>query len=160
MARTDRATPIRNYREIRRDVETLRRDSFGRNGNNDRRRLEPMGRALAADASRPGRAEDSPSPVMGYRHRGHQGKPDANTKGIVDELRELEISVRFIGKPVDLIVGYAGLSYLIEIKNPDGKDKRGKSWEDQLKFMEEWRGQVCVCHNTAEVLQEIDYRKV
>lgn len=97
---------------------------------------------------------------MSSRHFGHQGKADANTKGIVDDLRKAGVSVRFIGKPLDLIVGYAGQTFLIEIKNPNGKDKRGKSWEQQLKFMEEWRGQVCVCHTTEEVLKAIGHFSV
>lgn len=95
---------------------------------------------------------------MGYRHRGHQGKPDANTAAIVDELRECRgVSVQHIGKPLDLLVGYAGQTFLVEIKNPDGKDKRGASWDRQLKFMQEWRGQSCVCHTAIEVLHAIGY---
>lgn len=95
--------------------------------------------------------------VVGYRHRGHQGKADANTNAVVDELRKSGIAVSFIGKPVDLVIAYAGTNYLVEIKNPNGKDKRGKSWEDQKKFIEDWPGPVFVAHSAQEVLMRIGF---
>ena len=94
------------------------------------------------------------------RRYGHQGKADANTKEIVDDLRKHpDIRVRFIGKPVDLIVGYDGVTTLIEIKNPDGKDLRGKSWEDQQKFIADWPAPVPVCKTYDEVLEAIHYKR-
>ena len=98
---------------------------------------------------------------MGSRHFGHQGKADANTKAIVDELRKHpDIGVRFIGKPVDLIVAYNGVTMLIEIKNPNGKDKRGESWERQQKFIASWPAPVLVCHTTDEVRAAIGYPRL
>lgn len=95
---------------------------------------------------------------MSSRHFGHQGRPDLNTKEIVDKLRKHDdISVVFIGKPVDLLVGYRRGNFPIEIKNPNGKDMRGPSWEKQLKFMQEWNGSVTVCKTYEEVLDAIGY---
>lgn len=97
---------------------------------------------------------------MSARHYGHQGKADANTKAIVEKLRaHKDIRVRFWGKPVDLVVGYGGANYLIEIKNEDGKDMRGPSWETQKKFIEDWTGQVCVCKTYEAVLHAIGHDK-
>lgn len=96
---------------------------------------------------------------MASRHYGHQGKADANTKAIVEKLRKhKDIRVRFLGKPVDLIVGYRKFNFMVEIKNPDGKDMRGPSWETQIKFMHDWTGQVCVCKTYEEVLAAIAYQ--
>ncbi len=90
--------------------------------------------------------------------RGHNARVDDNQKGIVKALREVPgISVVSIGKPLDLLVGYAGQTFLIEIKNPDGKDKRGQSWKNQLKFMQEWHGQSAVCDCVSQVLAVIAY---
>lgn len=95
---------------------------------------------------------------MGFRNRGHRGKPDANTGGIVEALRACHgVTVVHIGKPLDLIVGCEGRNYLVEIKNPDGKDRRGPSWVQQQAFMRNWLGQSCVCDTAVEVLNAIGY---
>ncbi len=94
---------------------------------------------------------------MGYRNSRH-GKPDANTSGIVAALRACPgVTVVYIAKPLDLVVGYKGRNYLVEIKNPDGKDRRGPSWVQQQAFMRNWSGQSCVCTNAVQVLTLIGY---
>ena len=90
--------------------------------------------------------------------RGHNARVDGNQKEIMDALKKIAgISVVSIGKPLDLLVGYYGRTFLIEIKNPDGKDRRGPSWESQQKFMTSWFGQSAVCDSVGQILAVIGY---
>jgi hypothetical protein len=91
---------------------------------------------------------------------GRSAKVDANQRAIMEELKKfVDISCVAIGKPLDLLIGYDGENFLIEIKNPDGKDRRGPSWESQLAFMGQWRGSSHVCSSFEEVLAAIHYRR-
>lgn len=81
---------------------------------------------------------------MKRRHR-----KDENQDAIVAALEKLPgVSVAIISRPVDLIVGYKGSNYLIDIKNPEGSHGLTPA---QNKFFNRWTGQV----NTAETLQDI-----
>lgn len=98
-------------------------------------------------------------------YKGRNAKVDANQKAIVDKLNKIDgVTAISIGKPFDLLVGVAAHWYgelgeitgprtwLIDIKNPDGKDKLTPM---QLDFMADWSGQQAVCRTFEEVLQEI-----
>lgn len=52
------------------------------------------------------------------RHR-----PDTNQKKIIQALRDIGAVVFLIGRPFDLLVGFRGELFLLEVKNPDGEDK-------------------------------------
>ncbi len=52
------------------------------------------------------------------RHR-----PDTNQPKIVQALRDIGAVVFLIGRPFDLLVGFRGQLFLLEVKNPDGEDK-------------------------------------
>lgn len=72
-------------------------------------------------------------------------KSDIPTKAIVAALREVGCSVTHIdagmyskGTP-DLLVGRAGVTYLIEVKNKDGRNRFTPS---QVKWWAEWKGQT------------------
>jgi len=76
---------------------------------------------------------------------------DANQKEIVDALREVGASVQHLhmvgrGCP-DILVGWAGNNFLLEIK----QDK-GKLTEDEKNWHAEWNGQVAVVRNFTEAL--------
>lgn len=71
----------------------------------------------------------------------HRSKPDENTSRIVDALRKVGAVVWFIqgahgqaGVP-DLLVGYRGRTYLMEVKMP-----KGKVSDAQTRFFETWQG--------------------
>jgi Holliday junction resolvase len=71
------------------------------------------------------------------RHRA-----DANQKQIVDELRACGVSVfstSQVDNFVDLIAGFRGLNYLLEVKSD-----KGKLSEKQIKFRDEWAGRIIV----------------
>ena len=61
---------------------------------------------------------------------------DANQTAVVSALRAAGAYVWIIGLPVDLLVGYKGHSFLVEVKN--GPRKRLTAL--QADFFESWRG--------------------
>lgn len=78
-------------------------------------------------------------------------KADLNQARIVSALREIGASVEILaaaghGCP-DLLVGYAGANYLLEVKS-----KKGKLTPDQERWHGFWRGQVGVVRTIGEAL--------
>ena len=70
-------------------------------------------------------------------------KVDKNQKSLVADLKKIGCSVQHLhtvgdGCP-DIVVGYRGINYLFEIKNPDLK---GKLTPKEKEFFDTWRGQV------------------
>ena len=61
---------------------------------------------------------------------------DANQAQIVSALRAARAYVWIIGLPVDLLVGYKGHTFLVEIKNGPKKRLTGL----QTDFFENWSG--------------------
>lgn len=81
-------------------------------------------------------------------------RTDANHTIIVNALRQVGASVQDlanVGKGCpDLIVGYRGNNYLIEVKM-----NRGKATLAQLEWHGAWRGQVAVVRSVDEALRLI-----
>jgi Holliday junction resolvase len=79
-------------------------------------------------------------------------KRDANEPEIIAALRAVGASVDSIsGKDVpDLIVGFRGVNYLIEVKYLSGKLTKG-----QYEWHENWKGQRAVVWNSEQALQII-----
>ncbi len=67
----------------------------------------------------------------------YAAKADANRAEIVAALKAVGASIVDLRKPLDLLVGYRGVTYPMEVKNRDGKNKDTPT---QLKFYAEWRG--------------------
>ena len=81
-------------------------------------------------------------------------KTDANQKAIVAVLRKAGASVQILsivgrGFP-DLLVGYRGINYLMEVKS-----LKGKLNNLQLDWMGKWRGQKCIVHTVDHALERI-----
>jgi len=83
---------------------------------------------------------------------------DANQSEIVDAALALGATVQSLaavgaGCP-DLVIGYRGKNYLIEVKNPSQPryDREKNQW--QKKFRDRWQGQVAVIE-TVEQLHEL-----
>ena len=66
----------------------------------------------------------------------YAARVDANQDQIVSALRSAGASVWIIGLPVDLLVGYKGHTFLVEVKN--GPRKRLTPL--QADFFESWSG--------------------
>lgn len=95
------------------------------------------------------------------KYRGHDAQRDANEPGIVDTLLAVGASVRRSndgdGFP-DLVVGFRGVNYLIEVKlplGPRGGEAHSKLNDDQAEFFRGWRGQRAIARHPREALDII-----
>ena len=74
---------------------------------------------------------------------------DLNQQEIIDALKKVGCAVVAIGTPVDLLVGYRGRNFLIEVKRP-GEKARTKT---QREFLENWPGQVRIAETPEEAIR-------
>lgn len=72
------------------------------------------------------------------RRRRIRHRADTNQKEIIAFLKSVHASVDVIGDPVDLLVGFRGENYLMEVK----PRAEAKLTEQQEEFFWSWRGQV------------------
>lgn len=86
---------------------------------------------------------------MSYRRR--YGNPDRNQQPIFDLVRDLPASVQnttVVGDGfVDGVLGFQGLTVLVEIKKPGGKLEK-----NQEDFAKEWRGGPVLLADSGESL--------
>lgn len=82
------------------------------------------------------------------------GRVDANQAEIVDALRAAGCSVASLsavgGGVWDIVVGRAGVNYLLEIKDGSKPPSQRKRTPAQVKLHSEWRGQQAVCKTVEE----------
>lgn len=82
------------------------------------------------------------------------GRTDANQREIVDALRKAGASVHVTsslgGGFPDLVVGFRGKNYLMEIKRP--KPGEPLLTEDETAFLEAWEGQAYVVTSVRQAL--------
>ena len=86
------------------------------------------------------------------------GRRDANHQEIVAALRAAGASVLDLadlghGAP-DLLVGYAGREWLVEVKT-----ETGELTPDQVRFIQLWHGQVAVVNSVEAALAVIGIRE-
>lgn len=89
-------------------------------------------------------------------------RTDANQKAIVEGLRAVGASVAITsqlgtGFP-DIVVGYRGRNYLIEIKDGDKPPSQRKLTSDEVEFENKWRGQYAIAESLADALVIIGCR--
>ena len=86
-----------------------------------------------------------------------RARVDENQKRIVDMFRGLGWSVAHthtLGKGFpDLVVGFAGKNYLIEVKDGSKPPSARKLTADELAFQSAWRGQYDVISDEIEVIE-------
>ena len=80
---------------------------------------------------------------------------DRNQKVIVQEFRSVGASVtpthaQGKGFP-DLVVGFEGVNYMVEIKDPEQPPSKQKLTPDQVKYHATWGGQICVVKTFEDV---------
>ena len=82
------------------------------------------------------------------------GRTDRNHTNIVDGLRGIGATVQSLanvgGGVPDLLVGFRGTNYLMEVKA-----KRGKLTDPQVEWHDQWRGSVVIVRNLDEALKTI-----
>ncbi len=84
---------------------------------------------------------------------------DANQPDIVKVLRAVGASVAHIhmvgqGLP-DIIVGFRGVNYLMEIKDENKPPSKRRLTPDEKDWHDNWRGSVVVVNNEDEALKAI-----
>jgi hypothetical protein len=89
---------------------------------------------------------------------------DNNQKDIVQNCKRYkDLSVfdtHSIGRGFpDIVVGYQGKNYLFEIKNLANGRHNAKLTSSEVKFHNEWTGQVNIVFNHQDILRIIDYKK-
>jgi Holliday junction resolvase len=74
-------------------------------------------------------------------------KRDANETEIIKALRQIGATVQPINAAdtPDLLIGYQGINYLMEVKTEKGKLKPG-----QIDWHDNWRGQCAVVRSVDE----------
>ena len=83
---------------------------------------------------------------------------DENQPAIVEGLRRVGATAKLttdVGGFVDIVVGYRGKNYLIEIKNPDQPKSKQVLTPDEQEFHDTWRGQVVIITTLDEALKII-----
>lgn len=82
---------------------------------------------------------------MGFRGK-YKNKRDGNEPEIIDELRAHGFSVYPMDQPLDLLVGFRGRTYLVEVKMP-----KAKLTKTQEEFLEGWRGDATILRTNEDV---------
>jgi len=87
-------------------------------------------------------------------------RTDRNQAEIVSELRKQEgisvFSTHTIGKGFpDIVVGYKGMNFLFEIKDELKTRSQTKLTEAEVKFHNEWNGQVSIVKNSTQIIKLI-----
>mgnify|MGYP000418637231 CR=1 FL=1 len=95
--------------------------------------------------------------------RRYAAKVDDNQPEIVAGLRAVGASVAPThaagdGFP-DLVVGYRGANYLLEVKDENKPPSKRKLTEPQVKFHREWLGQISVVKSLDEAFAVIGFRE-
>lgn len=89
---------------------------------------------------------------------------DGNQRSIVGGLRSRKsagISVSVTsrlgeGFP-DIVVGFQGVNYIVELKDPAQKPSDRQLTEAEAEWHESWRGQVAICETLEEIFELIGY---
>lgn len=87
------------------------------------------------------------------------GKTDANHKSVVEAFRKLGCSVLSLaplgkGAP-DLAVGYAGITFLVEVKDGTKSPSKRELTPDQREFWDTWKGGVRLVNDMDAVAETV-----
>ncbi|MCR4339540.1 MAG: hypothetical protein NUW01_06600 [Gemmatimonadaceae bacterium] len=83
--------------------------------------------------------------------RGGGHRADTGSQAIVRDLRKAGISVEVIGRPVDLLCGFQGKNYLVELKAEGARKRKDQPKQDE--FLANWPGQVAKVKTLDEALR-------
>ena len=85
----------------------------------------------------------------------HAARTDDNQHELIEALKKIGAKCYFIGKPVDLLVGFRGRNSLIEVKRPDKRGQQSKITQEQKDFIATWPGEVHICHTIDEAIAAV-----
>jgi len=88
---------------------------------------------------------------------------DSNQNTIVKQLRSIP-GVTVATRHEDILIGFRGLTFWVELKNPDvikksGGFKAGAIKDSQEKLRNEWTGQYLIAWTIDQILEEIGVTK-
>ena len=88
-------------------------------------------------------------------------KTDSNHKELMDMIRKIPnasvFSTHTLGKGFpDIVIGYKGLNYLVEIKDGNKPKSAQKLTADEIKFHDSWKGQIITCNNFDCIFQMLN----
>ena len=88
-----------------------------------------------------------------------RGRTDENQTEIVNVLRRAGAGVLITSMlgdgAVDIIAGYRGVNYMMEIKDGKKPPSQRTLTPDEARFHEKWPGQICVVNSAEEALKAI-----
>ena len=89
----------------------------------------------------------------------YRARIDDNQKQIVEALRKAGASVKSLaqlgsGCP-DLLVGFKGINWLFEVKDPSKRPSQRELSEDERAFHAAWLGQIDVIENSTQAIEKI-----
>lgn len=79
----------------------------------------------------------------------YRNRQDANQKEIVQALKKIGCQVVVIEEPVDLLVGYRAMNFLLEVK---ALNTHYKGTPKQREFIQNWPGQVRIVRTPEEAI--------
>lgn len=82
--------------------------------------------------------------------KGRARKRDANEPEIIEILEYVSASVCPLDKPLDLLVGYAGETELLEVKNGAQPPSWQRTTKGQQEFYDTWKGRPAKIVNSQQ----------
>jgi len=82
---------------------------------------------------------------------------DANEREIIDALEAIGASV-VQGGPLDLIVGYRGSNYIMEVKDGSKPPSKRKLTSSEQEFIDGWEGRADVVESIDEAFAVLGVR--
>ena len=94
------------------------------------------------------------------KYRARNAARDANEPDIVEALKRNGLSVERLDQPLDLLVGYGGITKIVEVKDlDDTKARKPKKYtKKQLEFIDVWLGgftRICTVDDVADFARNI-----
>lgn len=87
--------------------------------------------------------------------RGFARKRDANEPEIIEALEAAGASVFVLDKPLDLLVGFRGETFLLEVKNGAQPPSWQRVTDAQREFISGWAGQYAIVNSKESALAAI-----
>lgn len=88
---------------------------------------------------------------MPPKYAAKRDKVESEIRAALETIPGLSVAVISAKAIPDLLLGWQGVNYLIEVKS-----KGGKLTPDQVQFHTEWNGQIAVCKTLEEVLEVLN----
>lgn len=82
-------------------------------------------------------------------------RKDANQSAVVAALEQIGCDVLVMHEPCDLLVGRAGRTFCLEVKDGNKPPSRRRLTKNQVKFHGQWRGHKAVVKDADEAIAAV-----